>query len=96
MFAVQHDQRDQHDQLDQPDQHDPAEPVWRSSSYSSGNGQCVEVMDDPHGTVPVPVPVRIRIRIRIRDSKTAPAGPRLAFGDGAWTSFVDAVRTERL
>ncbi|MET9541887.1 DUF397 domain-containing protein [Streptomyces sp. NPDC006553] len=65
-------------------QHDPAEPMWRSSSHSSGNGQCVEVMEDPRGAVPV------------RDSKTAPTGPRLSFGDGAWTSFVTAVRTGRL
>ncbi|MFE4307340.1 MULTISPECIES: DUF397 domain-containing protein [unclassified Streptomyces] len=65
-------------------QHDPAEPMWRSSSYSSGNGQCVEVAEDPHGTVPV------------RDGKAAPAGPHLSFGGGAWTSFVAAVRTGRL
>ncbi|MFF5921803.1 DUF397 domain-containing protein [Streptomyces flavochromogenes] len=67
-------------------QHDPAEPTWRSSSYSSGNGQCVEVGDTSPVRAPVPV----------RDSKTAPAGPRLSFGEGAWASFVAAVRTERL
>ncbi|WP_395361038.1 DUF397 domain-containing protein [Streptomyces sp. YH02] len=86
----QHDQRDQHDQHDQYDPADPAEPVWRSSSHSSGNGQCVEVGDTACAHVPV------RVRVRVRDSKTAPAGPFLSFGDGAWTSFVDAVGTERL
>ncbi|MFJ8662279.1 DUF397 domain-containing protein [Streptomyces sp. NPDC093795] len=64
-------------------QHDPVEPMWRSSSYSSGNGQCVEVRDDHPGTVPV------------RDSK-APAGPHLLFEAGAWGAFVGAVRAEQL
>ncbi|MFF3842361.1 DUF397 domain-containing protein [Streptomyces sp. NPDC001930] len=67
-------------------QHDPAEPMWRSSSYSSGNGQCVEVGD----TAPT------RARVSVRDSKTAPTGPRLSFGEGAWTPFVAAVGTGRL
>ncbi|WP_037641407.1 DUF397 domain-containing protein [Streptomyces exfoliatus] len=65
-------------------QHDPAEPTWRSSSYSSGNGQCVQVRDDLSGTVPV------------RDSKTAPAGPCVFFEAAAWASFVGAVKAERL
>ncbi|MFD3994741.1 DUF397 domain-containing protein [Streptomyces sp. NPDC058548] len=73
-------------------QHDPAEPMWRSSSHSSGNGQCVEVMGDPRGSVPARAPVRVPVR----DSKTAPTGPRLSFGGGAWTSFVAAVGTGRL
>ncbi|MEU3073953.1 DUF397 domain-containing protein [Streptomyces laurentii] len=42
--------------------HESVAPVWRSSSYSSGNGQCVEVADHLPGVVPV------------RDSKR-PAGP---------------------
>ncbi|MEU2118661.1 DUF397 domain-containing protein [Streptomyces sp. NPDC016459] len=62
---------------------DAVEPTWRSSSYSSGNGQCVEVGDDRPGTVP------------IRDSK-APAGPRLFFEADAWGSFIGAVRAEQL
>nr|WP_282696224.1 DUF397 domain-containing protein [Streptomyces sp. CC208A] len=64
-------------------QHDPAELVWRSSSHSSGNGQCVEVGDGLPGAVPV------------RDSKVA-AGPRLAFEAHAWTSFVRALKDSRL
>ncbi|MEV7867096.1 DUF397 domain-containing protein [Streptomyces sp. NPDC088124] len=57
------------------------ESNWRRSSYSSGNGQCVEVRDNLPGTVPV------------RDSK-APHGPRLAFGVGAWASFVAALKAD--
>ncbi|WP_411137664.1 DUF397 domain-containing protein [Streptomyces sp. C10] len=49
--------------------------VWRKSSYSSANGQCVEIGDGLPGVIPV------------RDSKN-PAGPRLVFGAGAWTSFM--------
>ncbi|MFC8952905.1 DUF397 domain-containing protein [Streptomyces sp. NPDC057101] len=64
-------------------QRDAVEPTWRSSSYSSGNGQCVEVGDDCPGSVPV------------RDSKV-PDGPSLLFGADAWVSFVGAVRAVRL
>ncbi|MFD5034455.1 DUF397 domain-containing protein [Streptomyces sp. NPDC058220] len=62
-------------------QQDSIEHVWRTSSYSSGNGQCVEVRDDFPGAVPV------------RDSKI-PAGPRLVFDADAWTSFVTAVKAD--
>lgn len=58
-------------------QYDPTELVWRTSSYSSGNGQCVEVAD-AQGAVPV------------RDSK-AVGGPVLMFGVGAWAVFVAGV-----
>ncbi|MHA4777019.1 DUF397 domain-containing protein [Streptomyces sp. MSC1_001] len=64
-------------------QRDAVEPTWRSSSYSSGNGQCVEVGDNGSGSVPV------------RDSKT-PSGPRLFFAADAWGSFIGAVRGEEL
>lgn len=60
-------------------QRDSTELAWRKSSYSSGNGQCIEV----GGGFPDAVPVR--------DSK-APAGPRLVFDANAWTSFVTAVK----
>ncbi|THA32387.1 DUF397 domain-containing protein [Streptomyces sp. A1277] len=52
--------------------------VWRASSYSSGNGQCVEVADVA-GAVPV------------RDSKSA-SGPVLIFGADTWAAFVTGVR----
>jgi hypothetical protein len=52
--------------------------TWRKSSYSGGNGACVEVMS--------PVPETLMVR----DSKAA-AGPRLGFPAGSWTAFVDAL-----
>jgi hypothetical protein len=52
--------------------------VWRASSYSSGNGQCVEVAD-VQGAVPV------------RDSKVT-SGPVLVFGTDTWAAFVAGVR----
>ncbi|MFJ2414593.1 DUF397 domain-containing protein [Streptomyces brevispora] len=58
-------------------QYDPTELVWRTSSYSSGNGQCVEVAD-ARGAVPV------------RDSK-AVGGPVLLFGVDTWAAFVAGV-----
>ncbi|MCY0933407.1 DUF397 domain-containing protein [Streptomyces sp. H34-S4] len=48
---------------------------WRVSSYSGGQGECVEVADDVPGVVPV------------RDS-TRPAGPVIGFGRQAWRVFV--------
>ena len=53
--------------------------TWRTSSYSGGNNECVEVGDDLPGIVPV------------RDSKR-PAGPALAFPRGAWAAFVGGLR----
>jgi Domain of unknown function (DUF397) len=50
---------------------------WRKSSYSGGNGACVEVADLPEG-------------IAVRDSKD-PAGPKLIFTPGDWQAFVSAV-----
>lgn len=53
--------------------------VWRSSTFSGGNNECVEVADNVPGIVPV------------RDSKR-PAGPVIGFGPGAWQAFVNQVR----
>lgn len=47
---------------------------WRSSTYSGGNNECVEVTDNLP-TVPV------------RDSKH-PTGPVLEFSRAAWQAFV--------
>ncbi|MGW8556963.1 DUF397 domain-containing protein [Streptomyces tubercidicus] len=55
--------------------------AWRKSSHSSANGQCVEIGDGLPGVIPV------------RDSKH-PAGPRLVFGAGAWTSFLAKVKED--
>ena len=53
--------------------------MWRRSSHSGANGDCVEVAR--------PVPGLIAVR----DSKD-PGGPRLAFTPGQWTTFTTAVR----
>ncbi|MFF8956094.1 DUF397 domain-containing protein [Streptomyces sp. NPDC014894] len=53
---------------------------WRKSSYSdTNNGNCVEVLDDVPGVVPV------------RDSKT-PSGPVLVIPAPAWQTFIDDLR----
>ncbi|MEU9717824.1 DUF397 domain-containing protein [Streptomyces sp. NPDC047976] len=49
--------------------------AWRSSTFSGGNNECVEVADNIPGLVPV------------RDSKR-PAGPVIGFGARAWRAFV--------
>ncbi|HEY9329547.1 MAG TPA: DUF397 domain-containing protein [Streptomyces sp.] len=49
--------------------------AWRVSSYSGGQGECVEVGHNIPHLVPV------------RDSKR-PAGPVIAFGSDAWRAFV--------
>ncbi|RDG31294.1 DUF397 domain-containing protein [Streptomyces corynorhini] len=61
--------------------HNLAEPIWRKSSYSSANGQCLEVCDDFPGTMPV------------RDSKL-PGGPHLVVTADTWSSFVTAVKAD--
>lgn len=48
---------------------------WTKSSYSGGNGACVEV------AVPTVE------AIAVRDSKD-PDGPRLTFENAAWSTFV--------
>ncbi|MFI6860841.1 DUF397 domain-containing protein [Streptomyces sp. NPDC050421] len=62
-------------------QYDPTELVWRTSSYSSGNGQCVEVAD-AQGAVPV------------RDSKDA-TGPVVSFSGHSWSAFIADVKAAR-
>ncbi|MFE9441482.1 DUF397 domain-containing protein [Streptomyces sp. NPDC006602] len=52
---------------------------WRSSTYSGGNNECVEVADG----LPCIVP--------IRDSKCA-TGPVLAFRPHAWSAFLGHLR----
>ena len=49
------------------------EPVWRKSSYSGGNGDCVEVA--------------VVARVLVRDSKN-PTGPTLAFDTPTWKIFL--------
>ncbi|MGW7583999.1 DUF397 domain-containing protein [Kitasatospora sp. NPDC054768] len=57
----------------------PRDAVWRKSTYSNGQGHCVEVADGVTGMV------------RVRDSKD-PHGPALAFTVEAWRSFVIGIR----
>jgi Domain of unknown function (DUF397) len=57
--------------------------TWRKSSYSSGQGNCVEVCLSESGEVAV------------RDSKDQ-AGPELAVSGPAWSAFVLGVRQSEL
>ena len=60
---------------------DHSSAVWRTSSYSGGNGgQCVEVAANLDGIVAV------------RDSKD-PHGPALIFTPGEWQTFAAGVKS---
>ncbi|MBL1068698.1 DUF397 domain-containing protein [Streptomyces sp. 7-21] len=52
--------------------------AWVKSSYSAGQGACLEVRP------------RSRDLLAVRDSKS-PAGPRLGFPYAAWSAFIGAV-----
>lgn len=56
-----------------------AEAAWQKSSYSGGQGNCVEVADGIPGAIPV------------RDS-TRPTGPVLNFRDDTWDAFLRLLR----
>ncbi|WP_323185618.1 DUF397 domain-containing protein [Kitasatospora sp. NBC_01287] len=53
--------------------------MWRKSTFSGPDNECVEVADGIADSVPV------------CDSKD-PHGPVLVFGPGAWRAFVGGVR----
>ncbi|MFI8948241.1 DUF397 domain-containing protein [Streptomyces sp. NPDC053750] len=56
-----------------------AQESWTKSSYSGGNGACVEVKSP------------VVAALAVRDSKV-PAGPVLAFPADAWNAFVTSVK----
>ncbi|MCX4994317.1 DUF397 domain-containing protein [Streptomyces longwoodensis] len=53
--------------------------TWTKSSYSTGNGACVEIKSPVVGAMAV------------RDSKVT-EGPTLGFPAGAWNKFVASVK----
>ena len=56
------------------------EPTYRKSSYSGGNGNCVEVADLPGQS-------------RVRDSQYREAG-HIEFSGGEWSALLAAARTK--
>ncbi|MEU6288784.1 DUF397 domain-containing protein [Streptomyces sp. NPDC005047] len=56
-----------------------AQESWTKSSYSGGNGACVEVRSP------------VVAALAVRDSKVQ-EGPVLAFPADAWTAFVGSVK----
>ncbi|MFF4670389.1 DUF397 domain-containing protein [Streptomyces sp. NPDC001279] len=64
-------------------QYEPSELAWRTSSYSSGNGQCVEVADVRGATGRGSV-------VPVRDSKNR--GPVVTFSSHSWGAFVAGMK----
>ncbi len=62
---------------------DPSRAAWRKSSYSGGNGNCVEV-----------VAHNLPAAVAVRDSKN-PSGSRLVLASEEWRRFTSTVRAGR-
>ncbi len=60
--------------------HDLALAAWRKSTYSSQDGNCVEIAANLPGIVAV------------RDSKNPP-GPVLTFTHSDWAAFIQEIKT---
>src|SRR5215813_4396359 len=58
-----------------------AQAVWRKSSWSSFNGNCVEVGELPGGRM-----------VGVRDTKDSGPGPVLVLSGAAWRSFIDSLK----
>jgi uncharacterized protein DUF397 len=63
------------------DQYNEDGVTWRKSSWSSINGNCVEVAE-----------LRGEM-IGVRDTKDRGAGPVLLFEQAAWRSFIDGLKS---
>lgn len=61
---------------------DPSRAAWRKSSYSGGNGDCVEVTHN------------LPAAVAVRDSKN-PSGSRLVLASEEWRQFTARVRAGR-
>jgi hypothetical protein len=61
--------------------HDLRRAEWRTSTFSGGNGSCVEVASNLPGI------------IAVRDSKDR-QGPALVFTPDEWTTFLAGIRAD--
>jgi Domain of unknown function (DUF397) len=61
--------------------HDLRRAEWRTSTFSGGNGSCVEVATNLPGI------------IAVRDSKDR-QGPALVFTPDKWTAFLAGIRAD--
>lgn len=57
---------------------DLSRALWRKSTYSGGNGSCVEIAD-------------LGTAAAVRDSKDR-NGPKLVFASDEWCSFLDGIK----
>ena len=55
--------------------------LWRKSTYSGGNGSCVEIAD-------------LGTAAAVRDSRDR-NGPKLVFAAHEWRSFIDDIKADR-